>query len=95
MNVTTNQSELDARDAELQALRDRVSQLEAELAGQAASANAQIAELQRRMYWLDELSIDLNAVLARRWLAAIVSLPLKVVRRLRYERGRMAQRRSG
>ncbi len=95
MNATTNQSELDAPDAELQALRDRVSQLEAELAGQAASANAQIAELQRRMYWLDELAIDLNALLARRWLAALVMLPLKVLRRLRYERGRIGSRRAG
>lgn len=93
MNVTpTNQSELDARDAELRSLRAQVARLEAELAEQAASANAQIAEAQRRMYWLDRLELDLNATLARPWLAFVVTAPLKVVRRLRYESGRVRRR---
>ena len=82
MNVTpTNQSEL----TELQALRDRVAQLESELADQAAAANAQIAEAQRRMYWLDKLEVDLNALLSRPWLAFLATVPLKAFRRLRRE----------
>jgi hypothetical protein len=86
MNVTpTNQSELEARDAELRALRNRVAQLEAELAEQAAAANEQIAAAQRRLYWIDELELDLNAMLSRRWLAFLATVPLKAIRRLRRE----------
>jgi hypothetical protein len=86
MNTTpTSKSELDARDAEIEALRARVAQLETELADQAAAANAQIAADQRRMYWLDRLEIDLNLLLARTWLAFLVSAPLKVRRGLRRE----------
>lgn len=93
MNATpTNQREADARDEELEVLRARVEQLEHELAEQAAGANAQIAEAQRRMYWLDRLELDLNMTLARPWLAFVVTAPLKAVRRLRYENGRMLRR---
>lgn len=93
MNVTpTNQSELDRRDEEFEILRARVVQLESELAEQAAAANAQIAAAQRRVYWLDRLELDLNTTLARPSLAFIVTMPLKLVRRLRYERGRMMRR---
>jgi len=86
MKVTpASQNELDGRDAELQALRARVAQLEAELADQAASANAHIAATQRRMYWLDRLELDLNATFARRGVAPAVTVPLKVLRRVRRE----------
>ena len=92
MNVTpTNQSEL----TELQALRDRVAQLEAELADQAAVANAQIAAAQRRMYWLDKLEVDLNALLSRRWLAFLATVPLKAFRRLRRESRQVLGRLRG
>ena len=96
MDVTpTSQSELDARDAEIERLRSRAVRLEAELAAQAASANAQIAEAQRRLYWLDKLELDLNALLSRPWLAFLATVPLKAFRRLRRESRRGLARLRG
>jgi len=94
--VPTGQSELDARDAELATLRARVAQLESELAEQAASANAHIVALQRRMYWLDRLELDLDAMIGRRpWLAFVLMAPLKVRRGLRRVLGRLRRRLEG
>jgi hypothetical protein len=52
--------------AELERLRARVAQLEAERAAQIAKANAAVAAAQERAYWLDRWHLDLNAVMATR-----------------------------
>jgi hypothetical protein len=48
---------------ELEQLRTRVAQLEAELVEVQASANAAVGEWQKRAYWLDRLHIDLNRLM--------------------------------
>jgi hypothetical protein len=55
---------LDER-AELETLRARVGELERERAEQVALANAAIAALQARVYWLDRWHLDLNALMGR------------------------------
>lgn len=59
------QGDSDAREAEIEALRARVLELEAELAEQAARANAAVAAAQERAYWLDRWHLDLNALMRR------------------------------
>ena len=59
------------------------------------SANAQIAEAQRRLYWLDKLEVDLNALLSRPWLAFLATVPLKAFRRLRRESRQVLGRLRG
>ncbi len=56
---------LGQQHAELERLRERVAQLEAELVEVQASANAAVGEWQERAYWLDRLHIDLNRVMQR------------------------------
>lgn len=51
--------------AELEALRARVAQLEAERAEQIAAANRAVAAAQERAYWLDRWHLDLNALMAK------------------------------
>jgi hypothetical protein len=62
----SEQTPIDARDAELEALRALVARLEDELAAQAADANAAVAAAQQRAYWLDRWHVDLNALMERR-----------------------------
>ncbi len=50
--------------AELEALRARVAELEAENAEQAARANAAVAAAEEKAYWLDRWHLDLNAAMA-------------------------------
>ena len=72
--------------AENEALRARVVELERRLTEQAASANAAIAQAQKRVYWLDRWHVDLD-VWARspqlRTLRAVVRRVRDVVRRVR------------
>jgi hypothetical protein len=89
MTDSSTHARVDPCDDELAVLRTRIEQLEDELAEQAASANAQIAEAQRRMYWLDRLDLDLNVTLGRPAAAAAVLVPLTIVRRLRRETARV------
>jgi hypothetical protein len=77
---------------EVERLRRRIEELEDELAVQAARVNDVIAEAQRRTYWLDQLDLDLNVSLRRPLLRYALVIPLKVVRRLRRERGRIKHR---
>jgi hypothetical protein len=51
--------------SELDRLRLRVSELEAELVDVQARTNAAVAEWQERAYWLDRLHIDLNGAMER------------------------------
>jgi hypothetical protein len=72
--------------AELEALRARVGELERERAEQVARANAAVAALQERVYWLDRWHVDLNALMARPGAAelrAAVRIVRGVIRRVR------------
>jgi uncharacterized coiled-coil protein SlyX len=50
---------------EVEQLRARVAELEAELADQSARTNALVAAAQERTYWLDRLGLDLDAIMGR------------------------------
>ena len=74
--------ELAAENAEL---RQRVAQLERELADVATRANDAIAAAQDRAYWLDRWQLDLNALMERRGaseLRAIVRTIREYLRRV-------------
>jgi cell division septum initiation protein DivIVA len=51
---------------EVERLRARVAELEAQLTEQAARANAAIAAAEDRAYWLDVWRLDLNALMETR-----------------------------
>jgi alkanesulfonate monooxygenase SsuD/methylene tetrahydromethanopterin reductase-like flavin-dependent oxidoreductase (luciferase family) len=51
--------------SELEALRRRVAELDAQLVEQARRVNALIGTTQERVYWLDRWHLDLNALMAR------------------------------
>jgi hypothetical protein len=50
---------------EIERLRARVAQLEAELVDQADRTNRIVAEMQERAYWLDRWHVDLNALMRK------------------------------
>ena len=52
-------------DEELEALRARVSELEAELLDAQAWANQTVGRLQEQVYWLERWKLDLNALMRR------------------------------
>jgi hypothetical protein len=54
-----------SRDAELEALRARVAELEALLAEHARATNALVARSQEKLYWLERWHVDLDAVMRR------------------------------
>jgi hypothetical protein len=83
-----------AFDPELAALRATVARLERELVEQAADANRTIGEAQKRMFWLDELQIDLDSVFARPFVAPVVVTSIKGIRRLRRATARLRRRRT-
>jgi hypothetical protein len=72
--VTSSAPLTDTERAELEALRARVAQLDAELAEQARRVNALVAATQERVYWLDRWNLDLNALMARRGAAELRAL---------------------
>jgi hypothetical protein len=84
---------LDVDQGELQRLRERVAELESELATQAARTNALIADAQRRTYWLDRLNLDLDVTLARPPVRLALLSALGAVRRVRQLRGRIRRMR--
>jgi len=55
----------DSRDAELDALRRRVADLESELAAQARRTARTVAEAQEKLYWLERWHVDLDAVMRK------------------------------
>jgi hypothetical protein len=59
MDATSEQSEIEA-------LRRRLAQLEAENAELAARANAAVAAAQDKSYWLDRWGLDLNRLMERK-----------------------------
>jgi hypothetical protein len=79
--------------AEIEALRARVEALERENAELAARANAAIAAAQDRLYWLDRWGLDLNALMRRRGASefrATVRAVRAVVRRVKRVTRRIA-----
>jgi cell division septum initiation protein DivIVA len=76
----------DQLQAEVEALRAQVAELERRLAEQAAASNAAIAAAQKRVYWLDRWHIDLDVWARSRRVAALRALARRgrdVARRLR------------
>jgi hypothetical protein len=75
--------------AELEALRARVAQLEAEHAAQIAAATAAVAAAQERAYWLDRWHVDLNALMEKpgaaefRALLRAVRAPFRMARQVK------------
>jgi hypothetical protein len=53
------------RDAEVDELRARVAELEAQLADQARRTNNTVAEAQEKLYWLERWQIDLDDLMAK------------------------------
>lgn len=49
---------------ELEALRARIVELEAEHADEIARAHRAVADAQNRAYWIDKMNIDLNGFFA-------------------------------
>jgi uncharacterized coiled-coil protein SlyX len=83
---------VDARDAEMSELRDRLATLEVELAAQAQRTARVVAEAQEKLYWLERWHVDLDALMrkpgavpalaALRRVRAFVRLLRKLKRRL-------------
>jgi hypothetical protein len=65
--------------AEIERLRARISQLQAELVEVEAWANRAVAAAQERTYWLDRWHLDLNKLMERRGAAEFRAL-LRAVR---------------
>jgi hypothetical protein len=86
---TTTAPLTDAERAELEALRARVAELEAERFELARRANAAVAAAQRRSYWLDRWHIDLDAIMARgaagrlRRVARALRSPVRAARKVK------------
>jgi len=83
LDVDVSEPREDSLEAENALLRERVAQLEDELAEQAARTNALLADAQERVYWLDRWGLDLNALMRRpgaaqlRWLMRAVRWPVR------------------
>jgi len=76
----------DQLQAEVEALRAQVAELERRLAQQAAASNAALAAAQKRVYWLDRWHIDLDVWARSRRVAvlrALVRRAREVARRAR------------
>lgn len=52
-------------DAEIEALRARVAELEAQLAEQQRATNELVARSQEKLYWLERWHVDLDRLMAR------------------------------
>lgn len=50
---------------EIERLRARVSELEAQLAEQSRTTNALVAQSQEKLYWLERWHVDLDAVMRK------------------------------
>lgn len=83
------------RDAELERLRARVAQLEAELTEQAARTERIVAAAQARTYWLDRWHLDLDALMRRRAVGAPLDVTFRALRKLRRGVQKLRRRLSG
>ena len=73
--------------AEVEALRAQVAELERRLAAQQAAANTAIAAAQKRVYWLDRWHIDLDVWARSRQLRAARAVVRWARERVRSVRG--------
>jgi hypothetical protein len=87
--VTPNTT--DERLAELERLRERVTELEQELIEVQAWANETVGASQAQAYWLDRWHLDLNALMERPWAGAVLAA-LRALRAL-YRRVLQLKRR--
>jgi hypothetical protein len=84
---TTETSDEQQLQAEIERLRERVAALESELVEVQAHANDAVAEWQDRAYWLDRWHLDLNALMRRRSTARVRAVlraarsPVRLLRR--------------
>lgn len=77
--------------SEVEALRARVAELEAQLAEQQRATNELVARSQEKLYWYERWGIDLDRVMARR--SAQVALEsLKRVRGVVWSLKRLSRR---
>lgn len=83
------------RDAELERLRARVAELEAELVEQAARTERIVAAAQQRTYWLDRWHVDLNALMRRRAVGAPLDVMFRALRKLRRGAQKLRRRLRG
>ena len=89
LDVDVGESREEGLEAENAQLRERVQQLEGELAEQAARTNALLAAAQERAYWLDRWGLDLNALMEKpgaaqlRWLMRAVRWPVRKAKLLK------------
>jgi hypothetical protein len=74
------------RDTEVDELRTRVAELEAQLAQQTRRTNALLAQAQEKLYWLERWEVDLDKLMARP--GAVRALDV-----LRWLRGRLRRLR--
>ena len=65
MSIEERQAPDAESSAEIERLRARVAQLEAELVRVEDWANRAVAAAQERVYWLDRWHLDLNRLMAR------------------------------
>ena len=79
MGQTTEETNEQELEGEIERLRTRLDGLEKELLEVQARANEAVASWQDRAYWLDRLHIDLNAMM-RRPGAKQVRIVLKTIR---------------
>ena len=89
MSATETQAD---QQAEIERLRARVAELEAELVRIEDWANRTVGAAQERLYWLDRWQLDLNALMRRRGAAefrAALRAMREVVRFLRRLRRRL------
>ncbi|WP_372791887.1 hypothetical protein [Paraconexibacter sp.] len=59
------EDDIDTRDAEIAALRARVSELETQLSDQARATNELVARSQQKLYWLERWDVDLDRVMEK------------------------------
>jgi hypothetical protein len=90
MSTTDTQAE---QQVEIERLRARVAELEAELIRIEDWANRSLGEAQERLYWLDRWHLDLNELMQRPGAAefrAAIRAARAVIRFLRRLRGRLS-----
>jgi hypothetical protein len=88
--MSTTETQADQR-AEIERLRARVAELEAELVRIEGWANRAVAAAQERVYWLDRWHLDLNALMQRRG-AAEFRAALRALRAVARLVGRIQRR---
>lgn len=77
---------------EIERLRARVAELEAQLAEQARATNALVAQSQEKLYWLERWHVDLDAVMRKPGAEQLLGLVKTVrggIRRVRVTKRRL------